>query len=62
MGPGYLLVGVAPLLAYNWWAFESPTHISYSSVAVNQTGFFGLVVFEPRVHSICCSETAGCCG
>ena len=44
-----LLVGVAPLLAYNWWAFGSPTHISYSSVAVNQAGFFGLVGFDHRV-------------
>lgn len=25
-----LLVGVAPLLAYNWWAFGSVTHNSYS--------------------------------
>ena len=25
-------VGVAPLLAFNWWAFGSPTHLSYGDV------------------------------
>jgi hypothetical protein len=44
-----LLVGVAPLLLYNWWAFGSPAHVSYSDVALNQAGFFGLVGFHPRV-------------
>jgi hypothetical protein len=44
-----LLIGVAPLLAYDWWAFGSPTHISYSSVGLNQAGFFGLVGFHPGV-------------
>src|SRR5213078_477139 len=26
---GGVAVGVAPLLAYDWWAFGSPTHVSY---------------------------------
>lgn len=35
-----LVVGVAPLLAYQWWAFGSPLHTSYVG-AVAQTGFSG---------------------
>jgi hypothetical protein len=37
---GGLAVGVAPLLAYHWWAFGSPLHMSYAN-AVAKTGFSG---------------------
>jgi hypothetical protein len=51
---GGVLVGVAPLLAYQWWAFGSPLHLAYrDAVAVggvtghdvigaNSAGFFGV--------------------
>ena len=42
-----VLVGVAPLLAYDWWAFGSPTHISYTSAWMrNVGGVFGLSGFS----------------
>ncbi len=44
-----LLVGIAPLLLYDWWAFGSPTHVSYSNVAANHVGLFGLVGLKPHV-------------
>jgi hypothetical protein len=34
------VAGVLPLLAYNWWAFGSPLHMSYAN-AVSKTGFTG---------------------
>lgn len=37
---GGLAAGVAPLLAYHWWAFGSPLHMSYAN-AVKQTGRTG---------------------
>lgn len=37
---GGLVVGVIPLLAYNWWAFGSPLHMSYAD-AVSITGVSG---------------------
>jgi hypothetical protein len=37
---GGLAAGVAPLLAYHWWAFGSPLHMSYAN-AVAKTGFTG---------------------
>jgi hypothetical protein len=37
-----VLAGVLPLLAYNWWAFGSPTHLSYSGFEVQNEGFFGV--------------------
>lgn len=43
---GGVLIGVAPLLIYNWWAFGSPTHVSYANVAANHVGVFGLVPFS----------------
>ena len=54
-------VGVAPLVAYNWWAFGSPTHLSYESAVLrpgesghdvlgaNTEGIFGVGVPDPRV-------------
>jgi hypothetical protein len=29
------LVGLVPLLGFNWWAFGSPFHLAYSGVALN---------------------------
>ncbi|MDX6691340.1 MAG: hypothetical protein QOG15_2797 [Solirubrobacteraceae bacterium] len=37
---GGVLAGVIPLLAYNWWAFGSPLHMSYAD-AVSVTGVSG---------------------
>jgi hypothetical protein len=37
-----LIVGLIPLLAYDWWAFGSPLHLSYSYVAANSSGVLGL--------------------
>jgi hypothetical protein len=50
-------VGVAPLLAYDWWAFGSPTHVSYGDAAGAGAGagaahppaFFGVSTPRPRV-------------
>lgn len=48
------LAGIAPLLAYNWWAFGSPSHLSYRGAVLvggssghdvlgaNASGFFGI--------------------
>jgi hypothetical protein len=40
------LLGVVPLLAYNWMAFGSPLHLSYANVAANHVGVLGLVPFS----------------
>ena len=39
---GGVLIGVLPLLLYDWWAFGGPTHLSYSYVAANSSGVLGL--------------------
>jgi hypothetical protein len=39
---GGVLVGLVPLLLYDWWAFGSPFHLSYSYVAANSSGVLGL--------------------
>jgi hypothetical protein len=39
---GGLGVGLLPLLLYDWWAFGSPLHLSYSYVAANSSGVLGL--------------------
>ena len=53
---GGLAAGVAPLLAYQWWAFGSPLHMSYANAVVktgrsghdvlglNDGGFFGITM------------------
>lgn len=58
---GGALVGCTPLLLYNWWAFGSPTHLSYRAAVLvgglsghdvlgaNATGFFGLGT--PRIST-----------
>ena len=35
-------VGLIPLALYDWWAFGSPLHLSYSYVAANSSGVLGL--------------------
>ena len=48
-------VGVAPLLAFDWWAFGSPTHVSYGDATADHGGtvhppaFFGVSAPRPRV-------------
>jgi len=46
---GGVLVGLIPLFAYNWWAFGSPLHNSYSNVTANEVGLFGLI--QPSGHA-----------
>ena len=38
------IIGALPLLLYQWWAFGSPTHFSYTNVygGLNATGTFGV--------------------
>jgi hypothetical protein len=43
-------VGLVPLLLYDWWAFGSPLSVSYSHVAANAAGVFGLEM--PRLRSL----------
>lgn len=56
---GGLAAGVAPLLAYQWWAFGSPLHLAYDNaiaktgrsghaeIGLNEDGFFGITVPRP---------------
>ena len=56
---GGLAAGVAPLLAYHWWAFGSPLHMSYANavketgrsghdvLGLNDGGFFGITMPRP---------------
>ncbi len=39
---GGFLIGLIPLLLYDWWAFGSPLNLSYSYVAANSSGVLGL--------------------
>lgn len=53
---GGLAAGVAPLLAYQWWAFGSPLHLAYANavsktgrsghaeIGLNDDGFFGITL------------------
>jgi hypothetical protein len=57
---GGVAVGVAPLLAYQWWAFGSPLHLAYddaiaktglsghAEIGLNDDGFFGITVPRPE--------------
>lgn len=42
-------IGALPLLAYNWWAFGSPVHVSYSGFEAQSQGFFGVRVPKPDI-------------
>jgi hypothetical protein len=56
---GGLAAGVAPLLAYQWWAFGSPLHLAYANavaktghsghaeIGLNDDGFFGITLPRP---------------
>jgi hypothetical protein len=56
---GGLAAGVAPLLAYQWWAFGSPLHLAYANavaktgrtghdeLGLNDGGFFGITLPRP---------------
>jgi hypothetical protein len=56
---GGLAAGVAPLLAYQWWAFGSPLHMTYANavaqtgrtghdvLGLNDGGFFGVTMPRP---------------
>jgi hypothetical protein len=56
---GGLAAGVAPLLAYQWWAFGSPLHLAYANavaktghsghdaLGLNAGGFFGITMPRP---------------
>jgi hypothetical protein len=37
-----IFIGLLPLFGYNWWAFGSPLHLSYESVAANSGGVLGM--------------------
>lgn len=43
------MLGVLPLLLYQWWAFGSLLHVSYEGVAGNTGGVFGVGVPHWRV-------------
>ena len=57
---GGLAAGVAPLLAYHWWAFGSPLHMTYENavaktgrsghaeLGLNDGGFFGITLPRPN--------------
>lgn len=57
---GGLAAGVAPLLAYQWWAFGSPLHMTYTNavaktgrsghdeLGLNESGFFGITLPRPE--------------
>ena len=56
---GGVAAGVAPLLAYHWWAFGSPLHMTYANaveptgrsghdeIGLNDGGFFGITAPRP---------------
>jgi hypothetical protein len=44
-----LVVGVLPILIFNWWAFGSPTHITYEN-AVSRLGATGHDVLHANVR------------
>jgi len=56
---GGFAAGIAPLLAYQWWAFGSPLHLAYANavaktgvsghdeLGLNDGGFFGITVPRP---------------
>ena len=55
------VVGVLPLLLYQWWAFGSPTHFAYENVygGLNRTGTFGVNAPSFRVTTELLFSTTG---
>lgn len=45
-----MAVGLIPLALYDWWAFGSPLHLSYSYVPANSSGVLGLGA--PTLHGL----------
>jgi len=44
-----VVAGVVPLLAYDQWAFGSPTHLAYADLKAHNSGFFGIGLPDPGV-------------
>ncbi len=53
------LVGIAPLLLYNHYAFHSWTHLAYSSIPRQQKGFFGIGVPSLKVMATLLADSRG---
>jgi hypothetical protein len=53
------VLGVLPLLLYQWWAFGSMLHVSYTGVAGNTGGVFGVGVPHWRVAGELLFSTIG---
>jgi hypothetical protein len=53
------IVGIAPLLAYNHYAFHSWTHLAYSSIPRQQKGFFGISLPSLKVLATLLLDSRG---
>jgi hypothetical protein len=53
------LIGIVPLLLYNHYAFRSWTHLAYSDVPRQQTGFFGIGAPSPKVLATLLFDSRG---
>jgi len=56
---GGALVGIVPLLLYNHYAFGSWTHLAYSNVPRQHTGFFGIGLPRPAVLITLLTDSRG---
>lgn len=56
---GGALVGIVPLLLYNHYAFGSWTHLAYSNVPRQHTGFFGISLPRPGVLITLLADSRG---
>jgi hypothetical protein len=52
-------VGVTPLLLYNHYAFNSWTHLAYSSIPRQHKGFFGITAPKPQVLATLLFDSRG---
>jgi hypothetical protein len=53
------VVGIVPLLLYNHYAFNSWTHLAYSSIPRQQKGFFGISLPSPKVLATLLLDSRG---
>jgi hypothetical protein len=53
------IVGIVPLLLYNHYAFNSWTHLAYSNVSRQKTGFFGIGLPSLKVLSTLLLDSRG---
>jgi hypothetical protein len=53
------LIGIVPLLLYNHYAFHSWTHLAYSNIKSQQTGFFGIGVPSLKVMATLLLDSRG---